>query len=311
MKFRHFFWPLILIALGLVILLSNLGYIHSGWRIIWNLWPLILIFWGIAVLPMKDLYKIISVIIVLAFTVTFYSKLTENSPWWISYNDWGRHYDWSDNNDESDRGNYSEQNLSVPTDTLCKKGVLDLDAAAGSFTIEGVTSDFLSFSKTGDIGDYSLTSSDTLGIKKINLRLEKEHIRTNIKSNKVEIRLNERPTWKMNFDIGAADMNLDLSNYIIDTVIVDAGASSIKLRLGEKCPKTYVSLNAGASSINVDVPEGAGCQINSESFLISRNFKGFDKKGDRMYQTSNFNTSKQKIYIQIETAVSSIEVSRY
>jgi hypothetical protein len=310
MKFRHFFWPLILIALGLLILLGNLGYIHSGWRLIWNLWPLILIFWGIAVLPMKDLYKIIAVIIVVAFTVTFYSRLDERSHYPFNFH-WGNKYDWSDIDDESGSGNYSEQNLSVPADSLCKRGVLDLDAAAGKFQIEGMTSDFLSFSKTGDIGDYSLTTVDTLGVKTINLTLEKERIRSKVKSNKVDIRLNDRPTWKMNFDIGAADMDLDLSEYVVDTVLVDAGASSIKLKIGSKAPSTYVSLSAGASSINVKVPEGSGCQINSESFLISRNFKGFDKKGDRMYQTPNFNTSKQKIYIKVETAVSSIDVDRY
>ncbi len=310
MKFRHVFWPVILIALGLLILLSNLGLINSGWHIIWNLWPLILVFWGIAVLPVKDLYKIIAVIIVLAFTVTFFNRLTERSPWWGLHNGWQHHYDWSDD-DNNGPGNYSEQDLSVPPDSLTKRGILDLDAAAGSFTIEGLTSDFLSFKKTGDIGNYSLTSNDTLGVKTINLSLEKDHVRSSVHSNKVDIKLNEKPAWKMIFDIGAAEMNLDLTNYIIDTVSVDAGASSIKKRLGDKSPRTFVSLNAGASSIKVEVPEGSGCQINSESFLISRNFKGFEKKADRMYQTSNFNSSKKKVYITIETAVSSIDVSRY
>ncbi|MCX6282439.1 MAG: DUF5668 domain-containing protein [Bacteroidetes bacterium] len=310
MKFRHVFWPVILISLGLLILLSNLGFVNSGWRILWNLWPLILVFWGIAVLPIKDLYKIISVIIILAFTVTFFNRLTENTPWWGFHNGWQNHYDWN-SDDDSSKGNYSEQNLSVPTDTLTKRGILDLDAAAGSFTIEGLTSDFMSFRKTGDIGNYSLTSKDTLGVKKINLSMEKEHVSGSVHSNKVDIKLNEKPAWKMIFDVGAAEMNLDLTNYIIDTISVDAGASSIKMKLGDKSPCTHVSLNAGASSIKVEVPEGTGCQINSESFLISRNFKGFDKKADRMYQTSNFNSSKKKIYITIETAVSSIEVNRY
>jgi len=310
MKFRHIFWPLILIGLGLLILLSNLGFVDSGWRIIWNLWPLILVFWGIAVLPVKDLYKIIGVIIVIAFTVTFYNKLAEHAPWWGFHKGWQHHYDWND--DENNSSNtYSEQDLSVPSDSLSKKGVLDLDAAAGSFTIGGATSDYLSFRKTGDIGNYSLTSRDTLGVKTINLSLEKDHVTSSVHSNKVDIKLNEKPAWKMIFDIGAADMNLDLTNYIVDTVSVDAGASSIKMKLGDKSPCTRVSLNAGASSIKVEVPEGTGCQINSESFLISRNFKGFDKKADRMYQTSNFNSSKKKIYITIETAVSSIEVNRY
>jgi len=311
MKFRHVFWPVILIALGLLILLSNFGYVDSGWRIIWNLWPLILVFWGIAVLPVKDLYKIIAVIIILAFTVTFFNRLTEHTPWWGGFNHgWQHHYDWSDE-DNNGPGNYSEQNLSVPPDSLTKRGVLDLDAAAGSFTVEGITSDFLSFKKTGDIGNYSLTSKDTLGVKTINLSLEKDHVRSSVHSNKVDIKLSEKPAWKMVFDIGAAEMNLDLTNYIVDTISVDAGASSIKMKLGDKSSCTHVSLNAGASSIKVEVPEGAGCQINSESFLISRNFKGFEKKADRMYQTSNFSSSSKKIYITIETAVSSIEVNRY
>jgi len=311
MKFRHVFWPVILISLGLIILLSNLGYVDSGWRIIWNLWPLILVFWGIAVLPVKDLYKIIAVIIILAFTVTFFNRLTEHTPWWGFHKGWQSHYDWSDDENNGSSGNYSEQNLSVPPDSLIKRGVLDLDAAAGSFTIEGLTSDFLSFRKTGDIGNYSLTSKDTLGVKTINLSLEKDHVRSSVHSNKVDIKLSEKPAWKMVFDIGAAEMKLDLTNYIVDTISIDAGASSIKMKLGDKSSCTHVSLNAGASSIKVEVPEGAGCQINSESFLISRNFKGFDKKADRMYQTSNFNSSTKKIYITIETAVSSIEVNRY
>ena len=311
MKFRHVFWPVILISLGLLILLSNLGYITSGWRILWNLWPLILVFWGIAVLPVRDLYKIISVIVVLAFTITFFSRLTNHAPWWGFHNGWQQHYDWNDDEGDSTSGTYSEQNLSVAPDSLTKRGVLDLDAAAGSFTIEGITSDFLSFKKTGDIGNYSLTSNDTLGVKKISLSLEKGHVSNSVHSNKVDIRLNEKPTWNMTFDIGAAEMNLDLTNYKVDTISVDAGASSIKMKLGDKSPCTRVSLNAGASSIKVEVPQGAGCQINSESFLISRNFKGFDKKADHTYQTSNFLTSKNKIYITIETAVSSIDVSRY
>jgi len=311
MKFRHIFWPVILIALGLLILLSNLGFVDSGWRILWNLWPLILIFWGIAVLPIKDLYKIIAVIIILAFTVTFFNRLTEHSPFWGFTKGWQRHYDWNIDNDENDTKTYSEQVLSVPADSLSKRGVLDLDAAAGSFTIEGITSDYLSFRKTGDVGDYSLITKDTLGSKKISLSLEKQHVRGSIDGNKVEIKLNDKPVWKMIFDIGAADMNLDLSNYTIDTINVDAGASAIKMKLGDKSPSTRVTLNAGASSIKIEVPEGSGCQINSESFLISRNFKGFDKKADRMYQTSNFNSSKKKIYITIETAVSSIDVIRY
>ncbi len=37
-------WGLILIALGAIFLLENIGY--DAWRVLFKLWPLILIFWG-------------------------------------------------------------------------------------------------------------------------------------------------------------------------------------------------------------------------------------------------------------------------
>jgi hypothetical protein len=37
-------WGIILVLLGGIFLLENIGL--SAWRFIWKLWPLILIFWG-------------------------------------------------------------------------------------------------------------------------------------------------------------------------------------------------------------------------------------------------------------------------
>ena len=38
------FWPIILIGVGAILLLSNLGYIHgSPWTTIFQLWPVLLI----------------------------------------------------------------------------------------------------------------------------------------------------------------------------------------------------------------------------------------------------------------------------
>ena len=46
-----FFWPLILVGSGVLLLLSNLGYVPWGsWNVLWRLWPLLLIALGIDVL---------------------------------------------------------------------------------------------------------------------------------------------------------------------------------------------------------------------------------------------------------------------
>ncbi len=318
MKYKHVFWGVLLIAIGILFILNNIGFFEFGWRTIWNLWPLILIFWGISILPVKEWIKIAGLVIVLAFTIIFFQRLTDRTPWmhFGHFNHGGWHSDWDDDEDSSDVSdtatlNYKEQHLSVPFDSLARKGFLSLDAAAGNYKIMGNTVYFLDFNKKGYIGDYSLTTSDEKNVKRIMLKTQRSHVRNSFNKNQVDIKINEKPSWDLNLNIGAAEIIMDLSAYKIDTANLKAGASSIDIKLGERNPLCVWTFNAGASSIKISIPKNSGCQVNSESFMVSKEFEGFEKKGDRMYQTSNFSISKNKIYITIKTAISSIEINRY
>jgi hypothetical protein len=312
MKYRHVFWAFILITIGILFMLNNFGVLEFGFRTLWSLWPLILILWGISILPIKDGIKIIALVVVLALSVIFFNRISERSSWFHFHNFHGfSDRDWDDDEDSTTTYNYQPQNLSVPFDSLTGKGELKLEAAAGNFNLQGVTSDFLSFNKTGDIGNYSLTTTDDNGRKRINLSLEKSGIRHSVSENKVEIKLSEKPSWNLNFDIGAAEILMDLRDYKIDTTTINAGASSIEIKIGDKNPMTVMTFNAGASSIKVDLPKESACQIKSESFMISKEFDGFTKKGDGIYQTANFATGKNKIFLTIKTAISKIEINRY
>jgi hypothetical protein len=314
MKFRHLFWAIILISIGVLFLLGNLDIIDFSWFSFWRLWPLILIFWGIAILPLRDVYKFTLLILVIIASFALFNKLDRTRPWYFNFH---RHFDdedfklWDSDKDKGKTYNYKDQDLVVPYDSLVSKGILNLDAAAGNFSISGTTNDFLSFSKKGDIGNYELTSSDSKNVKTVSLKMSEGSIRHNVKKNTVDISLNPKPSWNLNLDIGAAKMEMDLSDYRIDTADFNAGASSIEIKLGDKNPVTVVSFDAGASSIKVRVPKTSGCRVSSESFMVSREFEGLDKISDNVYQSAGFNTSKSKIYITVQTAISSIRVERY
>ena len=311
MKYRHVFWAFILIAIGILFMLNNFGVLEFGFRTLWSLWPLILILWGISILPIKDGIKIAALAVVLALTVIFFNRISERSSWFHFHNFRGfSDKDWEDDEDTTTY-NYQPQNLSVPFDSLTGRGELRLDAAAGNFELQGITSDFLTFNKTGDIGNYSLTTTSEGNKKKINLSMEKSGIRHSVNENKVEIKLNDKPSWNLDFDIGAAEILMDLRDYKIDTTTIDAGASSLDIKIGDKSPLTVMTFNAGASSIKVEIPKESGCQIKSESFMISKEFEGFTKKGEGIYQTANFSTGKNKIYLTVKTAISKIEITRY
>ena len=93
---RSFFWPILLISVGILLLLSNLGIVTwSTWNLIWRFWPLVLIAAGIDVLVGRrtTLGAIISAFLILALiggvagAVYFADQLpllkrfTAKSPW--------------------------------------------------------------------------------------------------------------------------------------------------------------------------------------------------------------------------------------
>jgi hypothetical protein len=240
------------------------------------------------------------------------NRLPGGRPWFWHFHHPDHSWRWEWNDDDNDSTyNFKSQNLSVPFDSLAKKGNLTLDAAAGNFILKGATDEFLAFNKSGDIGNYELTTHDAGTTKNITLKMQEGTSRHNIRKNEVDIKLNAKPVWNLDLNIGAASADLDLSDYRIDTADFDAGASSIEVKVGDRNPQTVLTFNAGASSIHVDIPKTSGCQVSSESFLVSKTFEGFENKGNHIYQTPNFKAGKSRIYITIKTAVSSIEISRY
>lgn len=314
MKYKHLFWGLILIAIGMLFILNNFGIIHFSWFSFWRLWPMIFLFWGITILPVKDAIKYVLLGVTLVTMFLIINRIPEGRPWYWHFHHPEHSFRWEWNDDEDNNNNtktYSDQNLSVPFDSLSTKGILSLDAAAGDFKIKGTTAELLSFAKTGDIGNYEMTTKDIADGKKITLKMQEGTSRHNIRKNEVNIKLNTKPSWNLDMNIGAASADFDLSDYRIDTADFEAGAASMDVKLGDKNPKTVLMFNAGASSIHVEVPKTSGCQVTSESFLVSKTLEGFENKGNHVYQTSNFNSNKTKIYITIKTAVSSIEVTRY
>lgn len=89
------------------------------------------------------------------------------------------------------------------------------------------------------------------------------------------------------------------------------GAASLKLKLGDRAEETRLTLDAGASSIDINVPEDAGCEIKTDVSLSSKHFDGFKTIDSDLFRTDNFENAKKKIYISIESGVSSIKVNRY
>ena len=306
MKFGNIFWGVILIFLGALFIMQNLGLIDFQWTYIWRLWPVILILWGISILPAHGLIKTVLVLLVLAGSVYF---MIDRTIYWED-KDWGDiRFDKWDDEDYDKRP--IDQTFNIPYDDSAGFAYLDLDLAAGSFVITESTDYLLDFDKRGSVSKYSYVIKKTDDKTEIFIDRDDVKIVSGKNKHNVDISLNEYPVWEMNLDVGASAVVLDLSNYKIKDLDIDGGAAAFEITLGDAYPDMNVSIDAGASSIEVDVPETSGVELNVSSVLSGKSINGFEKVDHGHYKTENFEDAQNKIFIKLDAAVSSYSINRY
>ena len=306
MKTSHIFWGTLFIVLGSLVLLNNFAAINLHWGNLWQFWPILLVLIGISMLVRNKYGKSAlagAAAILLALLLFTSVKLSTD---FIKGD-----FEFVLNDDEDYDFAITEYQESF--DTSIAKAKLYLDAGLGSFSI-GDTTSMLIFVKTEGIEKhYKLTKRDYDNVSKLNLKMKKTtfHLGKNKFKNRVEIALNENPTWDINIDGGAASMNLDLTKFNIENIDVGMGAAALYVKLGSLSDRTRLNVEAGASDIDILVPEEVSCQVKTDDVLSSKNIYGFTKIKSGLYRTAEFDESGKKIFIEIDCGVSSINISRY
>jgi hypothetical protein len=308
MSYRKIFWGILLVIIGILFILKNTGVLFFSWHTMWHLWPVILILWGISIIPIKDWIKL--VLSLLTVVITFFAMQQygpkDNHNW---------NFEWNDNNDrdndDEDSTTVYNNVMSEDFDSLTKFAQLKLNIGVGKFNIKDTTDKLIEVKHDNDNANYSMTAKAEDSLTVIDLSLEKGEFNDGKVSNNVNLKLNPNPIWDLDLNVGAAEVRFDLSGFKTRNVKVQGGASDIEIKLGAALPLTDLKLEAGAASIMIRIPESAGCEIISNTFMASKDFKGFTKIGKQKYQTPNFATSTNKIMIDLQAGVARVDVVRY
>jgi hypothetical protein len=308
MSYRKIFWGLLLVMIGVLFILKNTGVLFFSWHNIWQLWPVILILWGISLIPVKDWIKLVLslVTVVITFFAVQQYGTKDHHEWNFEWND--KHD--NDRNSEDMSATYNNI-LSEDFDSITKFAELKLNIGVGNFKINDSTGKLIEVKHDNDNANYSMTAKEEDSLTSIDLSLEKGEFNDGDIKNNVEMKLNPNPIWDMELNVGAAEVKFDLSAFKTRNLKIQGGASDIDIKLGAALPLTDLKLEAGAASITIRVPESAGCEIISNTFLSSKDFKGFTKMGNQLYQTPNFAGSTNKIKINLQAGVARVDVIRY
>lgn len=308
MKTEKIVWGLILVFIGTILLLDNFGYIDFYWRVIWRYWPVFLIIAGVNLLfsksksPAGNIIIVLVTCIVLGFIGYFgINYRTLNGSRWY--------------NNSKDivirRNTLKDKIFTAPFTAGTAKAELNITGGASAYTLNDSSSYLFHAAVKRSSGYYSLKKVSRSGTEVLSFIMRERDIDLGMDNSNVLIKLSQIPVWDIKVRVGAGDINFDLSKFKIQNLNFHGGAASFKVKLGQLQPITNVTAETGISSIDISVPEAAGCQIRVSSGLSSKNFKGFTEQQDGTYTTSNFNSAANKIIISLKGGVSSFEVKRY
>lgn len=321
MKFDKIIWGVLLLFIGGVLLLDNFNVIEFYWRNVWSFWPVFLIILGINILFNRNDSQTGSVIslgiliVALCFLFVRGQERPTRGFWWNHSND---HVSIDlDDNDDDHNGDYSKLHFSEPlvSGDTAKKTVLNISGGGTTFELKGETDSLFTADVKRRFGNFSLTKTTSDSVNNLVFRThdkdKKQRWSFGDGGNSVNVYLNTAPTWEMDLNMGAGEIDFDLSKYKVRTLNFDGGAAELKIKLGDLLPITDVNVKTGVADVKVRVPQGSGCRIKTKTGLSSRDFTGFTKISDGVYETPNYQSSTKKIFINFDGGLSSFEVDRY
>ncbi|HAH56685.1 MAG TPA: hypothetical protein DCL86_00905, partial [Bacteroidales bacterium] len=208
MSYKKIFWGVILVIIGTLFILKNVGLVYFDWVTLWRLWPLVLILWGISIIPVKDYLKLIFSIIAILLSVLLVNRYDRTGYYRFGWRHSDPQSEWRDGNRKYDKTFEDEQQLFQPYDSAINRVELKLEAAAGEFKLADNIDDdkLLTFFKQGTIANYSMISRDEDSSRFIELNMQESKIRMDNRGNRVKIGLNPRVIWDFDFDIGASSI---------------------------------------------------------------------------------------------------------
>jgi hypothetical protein len=298
MKSGRVFWGAFFILLGLLLLAARVGLFTICWSDLWRFWPLVLVLIGGALLLRGSKYSKLMLGLGGALCALLVVSLLT--------------FTWIDGEWESSRES-REQTFTVPYEAATQRASFVYDGGAGTLEIRDGVQGLFDAASRASFGEYSFFVDSVDGGKEIRMTFNGAGHRWRIGrfDHKATVALHPGPVWDLDMSLGASKVVLDLSALNVKSLRLENGATTARIKLGSLGEETSLHIDAGASSIRIEVPESAGCQVHVEAPISSKRLPGFVKMGDGEYRTENFSSAARKITIDIQAGASSIRVTRY
>ncbi|WGQ12094.1 DUF5668 domain-containing protein [Pedobacter gandavensis] len=313
MKTDRIMWGIVLLFIGGVLLLENFHIIDFYWRSVIRFWPIFLIIAGVNILFSRNKSQVGGIVSIAVLVVTLSMLFVKGQQRPNDGRNWlGDELSAEINTDENDNDkSYEELNFSEPyTDSLGKKVVLNISGGGTSFELKGSTDSLLQARVQKKAGEFSLSKSTTDSSTTVTFKMKGKGWTMNDGGNDVDFHLNKNPEWDLHMNMGAGEVDFDFTDYKVRNFNFDGGAAALDIKFGSLLPITDVNVKTGIADVKISVPTESGCRIKTKTGLSAKDFTGFTKMKDGTYETPNYASSTNKIFINLDGGLSNFEVKR-
>lgn len=296
---RGLFWPLLLIAIGLVFLLVNVGFI-PGLTVfsLLSLWPLLLILVGVDLAigtrwPLAALGINVAVIALGLALLASQPTLFATPFFHIGASSGG------------------ERDVSVARQSATSLA-LDINAGAGRFRVSGGSTALVEAHSAAE--DLRLRRADfERGGQHADVRIDQTGTRRVGGSAAVvadvDIKIASAVPTALEVNGGAGEFVIDLSDVTVSSAELNVGAASLTLTLPKPTGRVSIEVNAGMSSIVVDVPEGVEARVTTSGAMLSlRSSNTRLTAGDNAAETAGYASASARVTVRVIAGASSITI---
>lgn len=275
---RGLIWPLLLIATGVTFLLANFGYLapFDIGRAITVLWPLALVLVGIDLALSRRMPAAALALQILVIAAGLGVLATR-----------------PDITRTPGIGGPVAQTVMVERENA-KTATMRFAVGAGTFELTGGASALLeASSESPDLRERVTRSGD-----RTDVRLDQEFGGFS-GPRAVSAKVASDIPMTIRLESGAGDFTLDLREVKATDVRIDTGASSLTLILPKPTGNVPVRIQAGASSIVIEVPTGVEAKVTTSGGLISTSGRT---------ETPGYAAATDRVTVSVEAGASSIDV---
>ena len=305
-RYRSFFWPIMLISLGILFLVSNLGIVSwSNWNLLWRFWPLILVAAGIDVLFSKrslfgallSAFLVLILIGIVAGSVFFAEQLPV-------FNRYLTASPWETAHVERELEDFETATIfidwSSPAGSLSALEDSD-NLIEGDLTYQGDL--YFDFDSQGSNAEVTL---DTRATTNWGISTYQNNSRA-----EWDIALSPEIPLDLSLDTSSGSCNFDLSALMLEDLDLDSGSGSINLSLPEDQSFDFY-LDSGSGSVKIELPGNTGIRViidsGSGSFNPGSDFQlvSGERSGDGVWESDNYDSAKYTIEMDIDQGSGSI-----